>query len=45
MTIEQMRDYIAKYPKYKQSPKWISKVSKMPDAQIIAVYNRLLATK
>ena len=38
MTIEQMRGEIINiYP----SLSWIEKVSKMPDAQVIAIYKRL----
>lgn len=40
MTIEQERNYIAKHPFYKNSPKWISRVMRMPDPQVHAIYEK-----
>ena len=38
MSIEQMRVYISEHPKYK-SPGWRDRCNRMPDAQVIAIYN------
>ena len=40
MTIEQERNYIAKHPKYKNSPKWIARVMHMPEPQVHAIYKQ-----
>lgn len=40
MSIDQMRDYISKHPKYKNSPRWIDRVRRMPDAQVFAIYKQ-----
>lgn len=40
MTIEQERNYISKHPKYKNSPKWIDRVMRMPDPQVHAIYKQ-----
>lgn len=45
MSVNQMRNYLKSYPKYKKSPNWIAKVDKMPDSQIIAVYYALVNRK
>lgn len=44
MTIEQERNYIAKHPYYKNSPKWIARVMRMPDAQVHAIYKKFQQT-
>ena len=40
MNVEQMRDILCK--QYHNAPKWVDKVSKMPDNQVIAIYMRML---
>ena len=40
MSVEQMRDILCK--QYYNAPKWVNKVSKMPDRQIVAIYMRML---
>ena len=40
MSIEQMRDILCK--QYHSAPKWVAKVSKMSDNQVIAIYMRML---
>ena len=40
MSIEQMRDVLCK--QYHSAPKWVDKVSKMSDNQVIAIYMRML---
>lgn len=40
MDVNQMRVYICQHPKYKTSPKWIDKVNRMPDNQVIAIYRQ-----
>lgn len=42
MSIASMRSILKTKTKYKNSYKWINKVNKMPDNQIIAVYYRML---
>lgn len=46
MTIENMRYELKKYPKYTKNIKaeitWTDKVDKMSDAQVYAVYMRLI---
>ena len=39
MTVQRMREYISNA--YKGSKSWAARMSKMPDAQVIAVYSRL----
>lgn len=40
MTIEQERSYILQHPKYKNSIAWWSKVMRMPDPQVHAIYKQ-----
>ena len=40
MSIEQMRDILCK--QYHSAPKWVDKVSKMLDNQVVAIYMRML---
>ena len=40
MTIDQERSYILQHPYYKNSPKWIARVMKMPDPQVHAIYKK-----
>lgn len=40
MTVDQMRAILKK--KYHGAPKWVNRVNKMSDDQIIAVYYRML---
>ena len=40
MTIDQERSYILKHPKYKDHKGWWSKVMKMPDPQVHAIYKQ-----
>ena len=40
MNINQMRMYIAKHPKYKNSPRWIDRVMRMPEPQVYAIYRQ-----
>lgn len=42
MSVNQMRNYLKSYPKYKKSQKWSDKVDKMSDSQVIAVYYSLV---
>ena len=42
MSIVQMREILKKRTKYKGSYKWINKVNAMTDAQVKAVYFRML---
>lgn len=43
MSLEQMKTYILE--KYDYSPKWVEKVDKMSDTQVIAIYYRMLNSK
>ena len=45
MSITAMRNYLKSYPKYKKSPKWLTKVDNMSDNQVIAVYYSLVNRK
>lgn len=40
MDVMQMRNYIAKHPKYKNSPRWIDRVMRMPEPQVYAIYRQ-----
>lgn len=40
MTIDQERNYIAKHPYYKNSPKWLARVMHMPEPQVHAIFKR-----
>ena len=40
MTIDQERNYIAKHPYYKNSPKWLARVMRMPDPQVHAIFKK-----
>ena len=40
MDIAQMRDYICKHPKYKNSPTWKGRVMRMPESQVVAIYKQ-----
>ena len=40
MTIDQERNYIAKHPYYKNSPKWLARVMRMPEPQVHAIFKR-----
>lgn len=40
MEIMQMRNYISQHPKYRNSPKWKARVSRMPENQVVALYNK-----
>ena len=42
MTPEQMRYYLKHNTKYGTAPKWQAKVDAMSDAQVLAVYTRML---
>ena len=39
MEIRHMREYIARHPKYKNSPNWRARVMNMPTNQVVAIYN------
>lgn len=39
MSVEQMRDALCSV--YYGAPKWVNKVMKMPDNQVIAIYMRM----
>jgi len=41
MKVEQMRHVLKK--QYRSAPKWVNKVNKMSDKQVIAVYLRMLS--
>lgn len=43
MSIEYMRVMLKTKTKYTNSYKWINRVNKMSDAQVIAVYHRMLS--
>lgn len=43
MSVELMRDYLINKTKYAHSISWKEKVERMSDAQVIAVYMRLLS--
>lgn len=43
MSVEQMKRYILE--KYDYAPKWVDKVGKMTDKQVIAIYYRMLNSK
>lgn len=43
MSVEQMRAVLRK--QYKGAYRWVQKVNKMPDNQVIAVYMRMLNAK
>ena len=38
--LDQMRTYIAQHPYYKNSPRWIARVMRMPPPQVCAVYKK-----
>lgn len=40
MDMNQMRDYISKHPKYRNSPKWKARVMRMPENQVVALYSK-----
>ena len=40
MDINQMRIYISQHPKYRNSPKWKARVMRMPENQVVALYNK-----
>lgn len=40
MTMQQMRDYISKHPYYKNSPAWRDRCQRMPERQVVAIYNK-----
>lgn len=40
MTVNEMRTFIIQHPKYKNSMYWKEKVLRMPDNQVIAIYNK-----
>ena len=40
MSVEQMRDVLKR--QYKGAYKWVNRVNKMGDAQVVAVYHRML---
>lgn len=42
MSVGAMRDALKNKTRYRYSEKWESKVNRMPDSQVIAVYYRLL---
>lgn len=42
MTVEYMRATLKR--QYKGAYKWVNKVNKMSDAQVVAVYHRMLYT-
>ena len=39
MNMKEMRLYIAQHPKYKNSPAWIDRCQRMPERQVVAIYN------
>lgn len=43
MSVEQMRAILKR--QYNGSFKWVNKVNKMSDAQVIAIYHRMLYAK
>ena len=42
MSVVQMRTALKERTKYRHSPKWIDRVNKMSDRQIMAIYFRML---
>lgn len=42
MSVNSMRAILKTRTKYKNSYRWINRVNKMPDNQVIAVYYRML---
>lgn len=38
--MNQMRTYISQHPKYRNSPKWKARVMRMPENQVVALYNK-----
>lgn len=42
MSVNLMRDILKTRTKYKNSYRWINRVNKMSDKQVIAVYYRML---
>ena len=44
MSVNSMRAILKTRTKYKNSYRWINRVNKMPDNQVIAVYYRMLRT-
>lgn len=38
--MNQMRTYISQHPKYRNSPKWKDRVMRMPENQVVALYNK-----
>lgn len=44
MSIQQMREWLSYHCTYKGT-RWVQKVAKMSDAQVIAVYHRLVNIK
>ena len=40
MDMNQMRTYISQHPKYRNSPKWKARVMRMPENQVVALYNK-----
>lgn len=40
MTMQQMRNYISNNPLYKNSPAWRDRCQRMPERQVVAIYNK-----
>lgn len=40
--IAQMREYISKHPRYKNSMAWRDRCQRMPSNQVVAIYNKFL---
>lgn len=38
--MNQMRTYISQHPKYRNSLKWKARVMRMPENQVVALYNK-----
>lgn len=43
MSVAQMRSWLK--DQYGSAAKWVNRVNKMPDSQVIAIYHRMLASK
>lgn len=40
MNMMQMRIYISEHPRYRKSPAWKDRCMRMPEAQVVAIYNK-----
>jgi len=40
MNMMQMRNYISEHPRYRKSPAWKDRCMRMPESQVVAIYNK-----